>query len=502
LARIAFVLSTCHEFEGVKVLSSVLKLHGHTTDSFITSEERDYWQVVRDFEPDVIGIYATSGQEAWPYPHIRRWKKELPHLKVVMGGPHPSHDLDPLLESDVVDATIKGEAEYSLLDLVNAWEAGRSIRDIPNVAYLGSDGVPVQNPIRPVIGDLDSLPFPDVDVFYKYPFLRNKRVMQVHASRGCQNSCTYCSVGLMKKTWVSGKKGEKFNRTKSVDYLCDEMNDILARYPGFRMVNFGDAALNMERGWLAEFAEKWPARVGLPFACNVNINHLNELDIIHLKESGCVSVQFGLESGSERVRLDVYRKGYTDEVVYGIPPLLRKHNLTYRTNNIMGGPAETLDDMFETVRVNKRIKPEGCTVLIYRAFKSTVLGQEDYAQGRVDLTRDIGPSIQQDSHMKRNDLKEVVNLQKLFNVAVYLPGGEALVRNLIKLPRNRLFELTQLSFLWYQHAVISGYGMLDDLLLGVKNIPNVFARTKVRAPEQKRQPGFVEHLDLGTDATL
>jgi hypothetical protein len=50
----------------------------------------------------------------------------------------------------------------------------------------------------------------------------------------------------MKKEWISGKKGEKFNRVKSVDYLCEEMNDIVARYPGFRMVNFGDAALNMD----------------------------------------------------------------------------------------------------------------------------------------------------------------------------------------------------------------------------------------------------------------
>jgi radical SAM superfamily enzyme YgiQ (UPF0313 family) len=78
-------------------------------------------------------------------------------------------------------------------------------------------------------GPLDTLPFPDVDVFYKYPFLRSKRVMQVHASRGCRNSCTYCSVGTMKKDWVSGMKSEKFNRTKSVDYLCEKMNDILAR---------------------------------------------------------------------------------------------------------------------------------------------------------------------------------------------------------------------------------------------------------------------------------
>ena len=497
MARIAFVLTTCHEFEGVKVLSSVLKHHGHQSTAFLTSEEPDFARSVLDWQPDVIGIYATSGQEAWPYPNIRRWKRELPHLKVVMGGPHPSHDLEPLEHTDVIDATVKAEAEYALLDLVNAWEAGRSIEAIPNVAYLNGDGVPVQNPIRPVVGDLDTLPFPDVDAFYRYPFLRNKRVMQVHASRGCQNSCTYCSVGLMKKDWISGKKGERFNRTKSVDYLCAEMIDILARYPGFRMVNFGDAALNMESGWVQEFSEKWPARVGLPFACNVNINYLDEDDIIALKRAGCVSVQFGLESGVEEVRLKVYQKGYTDEIVHGIPRLLRKHKLTYRTNNIMGSPAETLDDMFATVRANKRIKPNGCTVLIYRAFKSTVLGQQDYAQGRVDLEKDIGPSIQNDSHMLRSDVAQVVNLQKLFNIAVYVPGGEALVRQLIRLPRNRAFDFVQLSFLWYQHAVVSGYGMLDDFFLGLKNVKNVFAKTKV-----KREMSFIDHLDLGADATV
>ncbi len=502
MARVAFLLTTCHEFEGVKVLSATLKQHGHQTDAFITSEEPDYYQAVRDYEPDVVGIYATTGQHEWPYPYIRRWKRELPHLKAVMGGPHPSHDLDPLLERDVIDATVKAEGEYAFLDLVDAWEAGRSIRDIRNVGWLGDDGVPVQNPIRPVVQDLDLLPFPDVDVFYKYPFLRNKRVMQVHASRGCQNSCTYCSVGLMKKEWISGRAGERFNRVKSVDYVCEEMNDILARYPEFRMVNFGDAALNMERGWIQEFADKWPKKVGLPFACNVNINYLNEDDIAALKRAGCVSVQFGLESGSEQVRLKVYKKGYTDKIVYGIPPLLRKHKLTYRTNNIMGSPAETLEDMFETVRVNKRIKPNGCTVLIYRAFKSTVLGQEDYKLGRVDAAKDIGPSIQNDSHMIREDVEQVVNLQKLFNIAVYVPGGEALVRQLIKMPRNRVFQFVQLSFLWYQHAVVSGYGMLDDFFLGLKNVGNVLGRSRSKEEHEKRLPGFLEHIDVGQDASI
>ncbi|MBM3991337.1 MAG: radical SAM protein, partial [Planctomycetes bacterium] len=496
MSRIAFVLTTCHEFEGVKVLSAVLKQHGHQTDAFITSEERDYHQAVADFRPDVVAIYATTGQHQWPYPYIRRWKQRNPKLKVVMGGPHPSHDLEPLEHIDVIDATVKGEAEYALLELVEAWERGESIELIPNVAYRGVGGAPVQNPIRPVIQDLDTLPFPDVDIFYKYPFLRSKRVLQVHASRGCQNSCTYCSVGTMKKDWVSGAKGEKFNRTKSVDYLCDEINDVLARYPGFRMINFGDAALNMYSGWLQEFADQWPARVGLPFACNININYLDEDDIIALQRAGCVSVQFGLESGSEDVRLKIYKKGYTDEVVFGIPPLLRKHKLTFRTNNIMGSPAETLDDMFETVRVNKKIKPNGCTVLIYRSFRSTVLGKEDFELGRIDEGKDIGPSIQHDSNMIREDVREVVNLQKLFNVAVYVPLGLPLVRALIRLPRNRLFEVTQLSFLWYQHAVVSGFGMLDDFLLGLKNLRNIFQPTR-RASAGR---GLAARIEAGVEA--
>ena len=96
MARVAFVVTTCHEFEGVKVLSSVLKKHGHQTECFLHSEEPDYYGAVLGWKPAVIGIYATTGQEAWAYDYIRGWKRELKHLKVVMGGPHPSHELEPL----------------------------------------------------------------------------------------------------------------------------------------------------------------------------------------------------------------------------------------------------------------------------------------------------------------------------------------------------------------------------------------------------------------------
>ena len=121
----------------------------------------------------------------------------------------------------------------------------------------------------------------------------------------------------------------------------------------------------------------------------------------------------------------------------------------------------------------------------------------------LELGKDIGPSLHQDSQMRRDDVDAVVNLQKLFNLAVYLPGGEALVRRLVHLPRNRAFEWTHLAFLWYQHAVVSGYGMLDDLKLGLKNVGQIFGRREGgthRYGAEKNQ--FLETLDTGLDASV
>ena len=80
---------------------------------------------------------------------------------------------------------------------------------------------------------------------------------------------------------------------------------------------------------------------------------------------------------------------------------------------------------------------------------------------------------------------------------MYVPGGIPLVKRLIKLPHNRLFQASQLSFLWYQHAVVSGYGMLDDFKLGMKNVGQIFGKS---GTQTKRS--FLETLDTGSDAAV
>ena len=73
MARVAFIVTTCHEFEGIKALSATLKQRGHATDCFITSEERDFHGAVLDWRPDVLGIYAT----------IAAWRHAMPWLHEV-----------------------------------------------------------------------------------------------------------------------------------------------------------------------------------------------------------------------------------------------------------------------------------------------------------------------------------------------------------------------------------------------------------------------------------
>ena len=107
--------------------------------------------------------------------------------------------------------------------------------------------------------------------------------------------------------------------------------------------------------------------------------------------------------------------------------------------------------------------------------------------------------------MKREDIAEVVNLQKLFNIAVYLPFGLPLVKTLIRLPRNPLFDWTLLAFLWYQHAVVSGYGMMDDFKLGLKNLGQIFGKRTGGMHaygEGTVQNQFLDTMDVGQDAAI
>ena len=86
--------------------------------------------------------------------------------------------------------------------------------------------------------------------------------------------------------------------------------------------------------------------------------------------------------------------------------------------------------------------------------------------------------------------------------AVFLPGGVRLVRKLIRLPRNPFYDWTLLAFLWYQHAVVSGYGMIDDFKLGLKNLGQIFGKrtggTHEYGEDEKNQ--FLDSLDSGLDA--
>ena len=146
-------------------------------------------------------------------------------MPIVFGGIHATSVPDRVLARDFADFVCRGEGEYPLLELVEALAAGAEDFPIPNIWYK-KDGRIVANEARPLIADLDSLPLPDKELFYREaPYARKEYNLQT--LRGCLNGCAYCHNGLERRLWQG--KGE-YLRRRSVDNVMAELIAAKKRY--------------------------------------------------------------------------------------------------------------------------------------------------------------------------------------------------------------------------------------------------------------------------------
>ena len=120
-------------------------------------------------------------------------KQVLPGIKIIAGGPEVSYDADRFMdENPAIDYVICGEGEVTLLELLNNIKGGGTPEKIAGIAYRqGSIAV---NQERPLIQDLDSIPFPYKNKLTYY----NKRIIYYEASRGCPFNCSYCLSSTVK----------------------------------------------------------------------------------------------------------------------------------------------------------------------------------------------------------------------------------------------------------------------------------------------------------------
>lgn len=267
---------------------------------------------------------------------------------------------------------IKGEADYPFNLLLDCLLAGKSISDVPNLIYLNSKSEIISNK-NVLLESLDDLPAPNFDLFknlnyytfYATPFGQKKNYGFLMQSRGCPYSCTFCSPTLRN----SYGKGMRYH---SVDRVVQDMRN--QKRLGKTILYFRDDIFTINRARTIELCEKIiQEKINISWCCQTHINNIDEELLLFMRNAGCVSIGFGLESGSKKI-LDTVKKTNKIEKAPALIKYARSINLKVNCFFLIGCPGETKEDHDLTMKLLKSCRPD----LIQVAFFTPYPGSEDY----------------------------------------------------------------------------------------------------------------------------
>ncbi len=480
---------------GIANISGMLKSHGHETDLILMTHTQDLEETLRAANPQLIAFSALTGVHHSLIAIARRIKKTL-DVPIVMGGPHPTYSPE-VINNDGIDIICRGEGEEAFLELVEKLEAGKNITKIANLHVKTKDGTVYQNEMRPA-SDLNALPFPDREIYYKYPFLRDVPMKRFIASMGCPYPCTFCHEPVIRGMYRG--KGD-YVRTKSVKRIVAEIKYIKDRYP-LRHVHFSDDLFFIRNcyDWLEEFADLYPKEIGVPYSCNIRYDSVVEKSADLLVKSGAYGVAIGLESGSEQLRTAVIKKNVKNVHMVEGAGLLRARGIKMLTTNMVGLPGETLDQAFETVELNMRLKSNYIRANTFLLFPG--LPMVDYAvkNGFVDPNFDIQKHVAESTEINLITpyAKEFRNLASLFWIfAKFSPRWIPLFKKIVSWPDNVVFRalgamtMTQ-ELLFYRIRPLSGLRFYWETVfkskeMTLRNIPAIIKRHVPKVPAQQKE---------------
>jgi anaerobic magnesium-protoporphyrin IX monomethyl ester cyclase len=341
-----------------------------------------------EFNPDIVGFTVATYQTKFTRALLNIVKIHDDRIITIVGGPHPSA-LGGEILVDFLDADIAicGEGE----DAITSIAAGVPLSDIGGICYR-SDGKIVANNPRPLMADLDNLPYPDKSLvdFKRYNGLfpvGRRPCMFIMSSRGCPYQCTFCSRSVYGSTL----------RMRSPENIMGEV-ELLYRDWGVREIHFGDDTFNANRQWANELLDliiKGGYHKKLVFRVALRVNRkLLDLDLLkHLKAAGVWFVYYGVENGNQAM-LDHMRKGITVEEVERAFALTHSVGIKTEAFFIIGMPGETVQTIQDSRNLYNRIKPYWGGYSRAMPLPGTTFTQEVKASGHL-LSEDYdeyGPS--------------------------------------------------------------------------------------------------------------
>ena len=441
-----------HERLGVMQLSSILKSNGHNVKIAVLGRLglTRLKHLVQRFKPSVIGYSAMTGEHVSLLSINRELKKEFV-FTAVFGGPHGTF-FPNIIKEYGCDAVCRGEGDIVFPEFCRRLEHDKEYWDTPNFVVKRGDKV-YENPLIPLVADLDELPFSDRDIIYEAdPSLLIEGHKMFFSGRGCPYKCSYC-FNVKYNDLYKGKGSVV--RYRSPEKVVEEIALVKSRYPLSVVWIDDDIFLLKPREWFDRFCSLYKKEVGLPFSCNVRANLVTEESVKLLKDAGLDSVWMGVECGDDGVSNNILQRELSTSQILTASEIFKAHKVKLSTQNLVGIPVPNSYKVdLKTLDLNIAIKPTFAWSSILYPYPDTDI--ERYAK-KTGYLSGQPPALETNKRYSLFDFsqtgekRKIENLHKLFGLFVEFPVLNRSRNFLCRLPLGTLY--TALFYLWY------GYNM-------------------------------------------
>lgn len=325
-----------------------------------TSEVYLMWTVNLSIDNDLVAIDLIL--------------QHRPASRVVLMGPGPTHFTEQCLSDERV-TVVRGEPELTVQELLDTLHRGENWRTVAGISYR-ENGRVVNNPSRPLIGDLDKLPLPARHHLqgrsYYNPKLKCEPYTTAVTSRNCPFHCIYCvpsSLTFAREIEHRREHGCKppvaMRSVESVDREMDELCQL-----GYRAVGFMDDNFIWTEERTLALCDVM-RRHGLVWGCQARVDAITEPIAQALGQSGCRYVDLGVESFDDKI-LTYIKKGITSQQIYHAIDLLKRHGVPVKLNILIGcSPLETAETVRHTLHEAKRLDVDQVMFNIVSPFPGT-----------------------------------------------------------------------------------------------------------------------------------
>jgi anaerobic magnesium-protoporphyrin IX monomethyl ester cyclase len=313
------------------------------------------------FRPGVVGITAMTPVIPNAHQIAACVREAAPGTLVVVGGPHASAMPKRTLEEfSSFDCAAFGEGETTMTELCDLIRQGKRPHGLPGLAWRDDSKI-LAGPARPLIEDLDTIPYPARDLLHlelytgvsPTPGLSGVHPTEISISRGCPHRCTFCASAV-----VWGRRV----RSRTPAHVVGEIRECVERW-GFDHFTFNDDTFAFRPGRIGPVMDTLQ-ELGATWDCHTSVHSVDEPTLRRMSESGCLKIAYGVESGSPRVLSLIGKKV---DLAWAKKVFAWTHDagiLSQAFFMIGSHPSETVEDLESTARTIRELDPDLLQVAI------------------------------------------------------------------------------------------------------------------------------------------